>query len=57
MVRWSVFEARDSPPLLYDLGADPGEEHNVAEGHPDVLAETAKIVRGHTRATVPDDRS
>lgn len=26
------------PPELYNLGVDPGEQHNVAEDHPDVVA-------------------
>ncbi len=39
------------PPLLFELGHDPGERFNVAETHPDVLADIAKEVERH-RATV-----
>ena len=30
---------------LYDLAADPGEEHDIARKHPDIVAEIAKIMR------------
>lgn len=39
------------PPLLFDLGADPGERFNVAETHREVLADIAHDVERH-RATV-----
>jgi arylsulfatase A len=39
------------PPLLFDLGHDPGEQFDVAQGHPDVLADIAREVERH-RATV-----
>jgi arylsulfatase A-like enzyme len=39
------------PALLFHLGIDPGERFNVADKHPEVLAEIAKAVERH-RATV-----
>ncbi len=43
--------APHDPPLLFDLGSDPGERFDVARDHPDVLADIAKEVERH-RATV-----
>ncbi|MFA5189314.1 MAG: sulfatase [Verrucomicrobiia bacterium] len=43
--------APHDPPLLFDLGCDPGERFDVAKDHPDVLADIAKEVERH-RATV-----
>ncbi len=39
------------PPLLYDLGHDPGERFDVASAHPDVLVDIAAETERH-RATV-----
>jgi arylsulfatase A len=39
------------PPLLFDLGGDPGESFNVAAGHPAVIEDIQKLVEQH-RATV-----
>ena len=43
------------PPLLFDLGVDPSELFNVAEQHPDVLAEIQRIAKEHTEAMVPGE--
>jgi arylsulfatase A-like enzyme len=43
------------PPLLYHLGHDPSEQYNVAEEHPDVLAEIAKVVEEHRTNLVPGE--
>ena len=40
------------PPLLFDLGSDPGESFDVAIDHPGALAEIAKAVARH-QATLP----
>jgi len=42
---------KHDPPLLFDLGADPSEQYNVADQHPDVIADIVKEVERH-RATV-----
>ena len=42
---------KHDPPLLFDLGADPSEQYNVADKHPDVIADIVKEVERH-RATV-----
>lgn len=39
------------PPLLFDLGVDPGESFDVAAEHPDVLSRIQQRVAAH-RATV-----
>jgi arylsulfatase A-like enzyme len=36
-----------TPPLLFDVQADPGENKNVAAQHPDVLAQIAAAVEKH----------
>ncbi len=36
-----------TPPLLFDLQADPGESRNVAAAHPEVLAQIAAAVEQH----------
>jgi arylsulfatase A-like enzyme len=43
------------PPLLYDLGHDPGEKFNVAAEHPEVLAEIIEIARVHQKAMQPGE--
>ena len=43
--------APHDPPLLFQLGADPGERFNVADRHPDVLTDINREVQRH-RATV-----
>lgn len=35
------------PPLLYNLALDPGEKYNVAEKHPEIIAEIKKILKAH----------
>lgn len=40
-----------NPPLLFDLNVDPSEKQNIAEKHPEVIAEILKIVDQH-RATL-----
>ncbi len=43
------------PPLLYDLHEDPSEQFDVAEQHPDVVAELRRIAAEHTEAMVPGE--
>ena len=40
-------------PLLFDLATDPGERINVADTHPDVVADLVKTADAHRRAVVP----
>jgi len=42
---------KHDPPLLFDLGADPSEQYNIADQHPEVIADIVKEVERH-RATV-----
>ncbi|OHB63787.1 MAG: arylsulfatase [Planctomycetes bacterium RBG_13_62_9] len=41
------------PPLLFHLGHDPSEKHDVAKAHPDVIAEIRKEVERHRSTLVP----
>jgi arylsulfatase A len=40
------FERHD-PPLLFNLGNDPGEKFNMASEHPEVIAELQKVLAEH----------
>lgn len=42
-----------TPPLLFNLGNDPGESFNVAADHADVLAEISKAVERHKATVTP----
>jgi arylsulfatase A len=39
-------------PLLFDLAADPGEHHDVAAQHPDIVADIVREANAHRRAMV-----
>ncbi len=39
-------------PLLYDLAQDPSEQYNVAETHPEVLAQIDQLVQQHQEKLV-----
>ena len=41
---------RHDPPLLFDLGRDPGERFDVAAEHPDVVARIHAAVHAHEAA-------
>jgi arylsulfatase A-like enzyme len=41
------------PPLLYDLGVDPGEQYNVAEDHPEVIQQMIEIKEQHEASVEP----
>jgi arylsulfatase A len=47
-----VIEEHD-PPLLFHLERDPGERHNAAEFHPEIVAGLAKLAQQHTRELKP----
>jgi arylsulfatase A len=42
-----------NPPLLFNLGEDPGEHTDVASSHPDVVADLAREAEAHKRGVVP----
>ncbi len=47
-------EAHD-PPLLFHLGHDPGEQHDVAKEHPDVVERIKKITAEHVAGMKPGE--
>jgi hypothetical protein len=46
------FDSHD-PPLLFELGSDPGERFNVATNHPEVIAEIQREIEKHRAALAP----
>ena len=42
-----------NPPLLFNLAEDPGESHDVAAMHPDIVADLVREVETHRRSMVP----
>jgi arylsulfatase A-like enzyme len=40
-------------PLLYNVNVDPGERFNIADDHPEVIAEIRKILEEHKAGVVP----
>ena len=45
--------AQHDPPLLYNLAEDPGEQHDIAAAHPDVVADLMKEVAAHKAGLTP----
>jgi arylsulfatase A-like enzyme len=44
---------KHDPPLLFDLGVDPGERFDVAKSHPEVVAELQKELAEHEAGVTP----
>lgn len=42
-----------SPPLLFDLAVDPGERHDIAAAHPEIVAELTALAERHRRGVAP----
>jgi hypothetical protein len=40
-------------PLLYNLSIDPAEKYNIAEEHPEVIAEIRKVLEEHLAGLEP----
>ena len=40
-------ETRQTPPLLYHLGHDPGEKHDISRENPDIIARITEMARKH----------
>jgi arylsulfatase A len=41
------------PPLLYNVSIDPSEKYNIADQHPEVIAEIRKMVEEHLAGVIP----
>lgn len=48
-------KAIQNPPLLYNLNVDPSEKYNIADKHPDIIAEIERILKEHLSTLVPVD--
>lgn len=45
------------PPLLFHLGEDPSEKYNIAEDHPEVIADIMKEVESHrSELVIPESQ-
>jgi arylsulfatase A len=44
---------RHDPPLLFNLGRDPGESHNVAAEHPEIVKAILEAMETHRQSVVP----
>jgi arylsulfatase A len=42
-----------TPPLLFDLAADPGERFDIAAAHPDIVSDLIKEADAHRRTVTP----
>jgi arylsulfatase A len=40
-------------PLLYNVNVDPGERFNIADDHPEIIAEIRKVLEKHRAGVVP----
>lgn len=40
-------------PLLYNVNVDPGERFNIAEDHPEIIAEIREVLAAHQASIVP----
>ncbi|MFW5831784.1 MAG: arylsulfatase, partial [Prolixibacteraceae bacterium] len=43
----------EDPPLLYNVNTDPSEKFNIAEEHPEVIAEIRKVLEDHLSGIEP----
>lgn len=46
-------EIAHEPPLLYDLDHDPGERHDIAARHPELVARIRRLAAEHAKTLVP----
>jgi hypothetical protein len=40
-------------PLLFNLNVDPSEKYNIADEHPEVIAEIKQVLAEHLKTVVP----
>ena len=44
---------KHDPPLLFHLGHDPAEKHDIAKDHPDIIKEITKLADEHRASVTP----
>ncbi len=49
----SRVKTKHDPPLLYNLEVDPSEKYNIADQHPEVIAEIKNILEAHLATVKP----
>ena len=42
-----------NPPLLFNISQDPGELYNIADKHPEVIAEMLRLKAEHEKTVTP----
>jgi arylsulfatase len=51
---WGAWEVEEhDPPLLFNVEHDPGERHNMAAAHPEVVRDLTRLAKQHTDEVEP----
>ncbi len=50
-----LIETEHDPPLLFNLEVDPSEKYDIAEDHPEIIADILEEVKRHRSDLVPGE--